>query len=31
VVPGTGFSPDKMLQARMFSHADAPRHRLGTH
>ena len=30
-VPGIGFSPDKMLQARVFSYADAHRHRLGTH
>ena len=30
-VPGIGFSPDKMLQARIFSYADAHRHRLGTH
>ena len=28
---GIGFSPDKMLQARIFSYADAHRHRLGTH
>jgi catalase len=31
VVPGIGFSPDKMLQARIFSYADAHRHRLGAH
>ncbi len=31
VVPGVGFSPDKMLQARVFSYADAHRYRLGTH
>jgi catalase len=31
VVPGIGFSPDKMLQARVFAYADAHRHRLGTH
>ena len=31
VVPGIGFSPDKMLQGRIFSYADAHRHRLGTH
>jgi len=31
VVPGIGFSPDKMLQARLFSYADAHRYRLGTH
>ncbi|WP_035691716.1 catalase [Azospirillum halopraeferens] len=30
-VPGIGFSPDKMLQARIFSYADAHRYRLGTH
>jgi len=30
-VPGIGFSPDKMLQARVFSYADAHRYRLGTH
>ncbi|WP_299583832.1 catalase [uncultured Microbulbifer sp.] len=30
-VAGIGFSPDKMLQARVFSYADAHRHRLGTH
>jgi catalase len=30
-VPGIGFSPDKMLQARVFAYADAHRHRLGTH
>ena len=30
-VSGIGFSPDKMLQARIFSYADAHRHRLGTH
>ena len=30
IVPGIGFSPDKMLQARIFSYADAHRHRLGT-
>src|SRR6056297_2551193 len=29
VVPGIGFSPDKMLQARVFSYADAHRYRLG--
>ena len=29
VVPGLGFSPDKMLQARMFAYADAHRYRLG--
>jgi catalase len=31
VVPGISFSPDKMLQARVFSYADAHRYRLGTH
>lgn len=31
VVPGISWSPDKMLQARIFSYADAHRHRLGTH
>jgi len=31
IVPGIGFSPDKMLQARIFSYTDAHRHRLGTH
>ena len=31
VVPGIGFSPDKMLQARLFAYADAHRYRLGTH
>lgn len=31
IVPGIGFSPDKMLQARIFSYPDAHRHRLGTH
>lgn len=30
IVPGIGFSPDKMLQARIFSYADAHRYRLGT-
>ena len=29
VVPGISFSPDKMLQARIFSYADASRYRLG--
>ena len=29
VVPGIGFSPDKMLQARLFSYHDAHLHRLG--
>jgi catalase len=31
IVPGIGFSPDKMLQARIFAYADAHRQRLGTH
>ncbi len=31
VIPGIGHSPDKMLQARIFSYADAHRYRLGTH
>ena len=31
VVPGIGFSPDRMLQARIFAYADAHRYRLGTH
>jgi len=30
-VPGIGFSPDKVLQARLFSYADAHRYRLGAH
>jgi catalase len=30
-VPGISWSPDKMLQARIFSYADAHRYRLGTH
>jgi catalase len=29
VVPGLGFSPDKMLQARLISYPDAHRYRLG--
>lgn len=31
VVPGISWSPDKMLQARIFSYADAHRYRVGTH
>ena len=31
VVPGISWSPDKMLQARVFSYADAHRYRVGTH
>lgn len=30
VVPGIGFSPDKLLQGRVFSYPDAQRYRLGT-
>jgi catalase len=30
VVPGMGFSPDKVLQARLISYPDAHRYRLGT-
>jgi len=30
VVPGIGFSPDKMLQGRMVSYADAHRYRVGS-
>jgi len=29
IVPGIGFSPDKMLQARIMSSADAHRYRIG--
>ena len=29
IVPGLGFSPDKMLQGRLFSYGDAQRYRLG--
>lgn len=29
VVPGVSFSPDRMLQARLFSYGDAQRYRLG--
>ena len=28
VVPGVGFSPDKMLQGRLFSYPDAHRYRI---
>jgi catalase len=31
IVPGISWSPDKMLQARIFSYADAHRYRIGTH
>ncbi|KAA6224935.1 MULTISPECIES: catalase [unclassified Campylobacter] len=30
IVNGIGFSPDKMLQARIFSYPDAQRYRIGT-
>jgi catalase len=30
VIPGISHSPDKMLQFRIFSYADAARYRLGT-
>lgn len=29
VVPGIGFSPDRMLQGRLFSYGDTQRYRLG--
>lgn len=29
VVPGIGFSPDRLLQGRLFSYGDAARYRLG--
>lgn len=29
IVPGIGFSPDRMLQGRLFSYGDTQRHRLG--
>jgi catalase len=29
VVPGVGFSPDKLLQGRLFAYGDAARYRLG--
>lgn len=29
IVPGIGFSPDRMLQGRLFSYGDAQRYRLG--
>ena len=29
VVPGIGYSPDRMLQFRLFSYADAQRYRIG--
>jgi catalase len=31
IVPGISFSPDKVLQARIFAYADAHRYRVGTH
>jgi catalase len=31
IVPGIGYSPDKVLQARLFAYADAHRYRVGTH
>lgn len=30
IVPGVGFSPDRMLQGRIFAYADAHRYRVGT-
>lgn len=30
IVPGTGLSPDRMLQARAFAYADQHRYRIGT-
>ncbi len=29
LIPGIGFSPDRMLQARLFSYPDSQRHRIG--
>jgi len=29
IIPGIGFSPDKMLQGRLFAYGDAQRYRLG--
>ena len=29
IIPGLGFSPDKMLQGRLFSYGDTQRYRLG--
>ena len=29
IIPGVSFSPDRMLQGRLFSYADAQRYRLG--
>ncbi len=31
IVPGIGFSPDRVLQGRIFAYADAHRYRIGTH
>lgn len=31
IVPGISYSPDKMLQARIFSYPDAQRYRVGIH
>jgi hypothetical protein len=31
IVPGASWSPDNVLQSRIFSYADAHRYRLGTH
>ncbi|GBQ71590.1 catalase [Ameyamaea chiangmaiensis NBRC 103196] len=31
IVPGIGFSPDRVLQGRLFAYADAHRYRVGTH
>ncbi|MES2896404.1 MAG: catalase [Pseudomonadota bacterium] len=31
IVSGIGFSPDKVLQGRLFAYADAHRYRIGTH
>jgi catalase len=30
LVPGVGYSPDKMLQGRLFAYADAHRYRIGS-
>jgi len=30
VVPGIGFTADKLLQSRLFSYSDTQRYRLGT-
>ncbi|MCI7363665.1 MAG: catalase, partial [Campylobacter lanienae] len=31
IIPGIGYSPDRMLQARIFSYPDAQRYRIGVH